>query len=115
MKPFKGIRSSKWLTNLYVLIGVFFLVWMLFFDANSVLIQWQLRQEIKALEQEKRYLEKEVQSDSVLLKKFRDSLEKEPYAREGDHALHPIRLDERHAEATLQGAGGKGGCLLRIR
>ena len=82
MKPFKGIRSSKWLTNLYVLIGVFFLVWMLFFDANSVLIQWQLRQEIKALEQEKHYLEKEIQSDSVLLRKFRYSLEKERYARE---------------------------------
>ena len=82
MKRFKGIRSSKWLTNLYVLIGVFFLVWMLFFDANSVLIQWQLRQEIKALEQEKHYLENEIQSDSVLLRKFRDSLEKERYARE---------------------------------
>lgn len=82
MKGLKRIKSIKWITNLYVIIGAFFVVWMLFFDSNSVLIQWQLRKEIQALEQEKNYLEKEIEADLLLLKKFRDSIEKERYARE---------------------------------
>jgi cell division protein DivIC len=82
MKGLQRIKSIKWLTNLYVIIGAFFVVWMLFFDSNSVLIQWQLRKEIRALEQEKNYLEKEIEADLLLLKKFKDSIEKERYARE---------------------------------
>ena len=82
MKGLQRIKSIKWLTNLYVIIGAFFMVWMLFFDSNSVLIQWQLRKEIRALEQEKNYLEKEIEADLLLLKKFKYSIEKELYARE---------------------------------
>lgn len=82
MKRPDWLNLPKWLTNLYLLIGLFFVVWMLFFDANSVLIQWQLYQEIRALEQEQRFLEKEIKADALLLKKFNDSLEKERYARE---------------------------------
>lgn len=67
MKGLKRIKSIKWLTNLYVVIGAF--LWFgCFFDSNSVLIQWQLRKEIRALEQEKNYLEKEIEADLLLLK-----------------------------------------------
>jgi hypothetical protein len=55
---------------------------MLFFDSNSILIQWQLSKEIRELEREKLYLQKEITKDKLLLEKFADSLEKERFARE---------------------------------
>ncbi|MGA0403261.1 MAG: FtsB family cell division protein [Flavobacteriaceae bacterium] len=64
------------------MITSFFIIWMFFFDSNSVLIQWQLSSEIKDLEQEKNYLETEIARDKALLKKFSDSIEKERFARE---------------------------------
>ena len=70
------------LKNIYLLISLFFVIWMVFFDSNSVLIQWQLSKEIRELEREKRYLQKEIAKDKLLLEKFADSLEKERFARE---------------------------------
>ena len=81
----KKTKFPTWLgqfKNIYLLITSFFIVWMLFVDSNSVLIQWQLSSEIKDLEQEKTYLESEIAKDKELLKKFTDSIEKERFARE---------------------------------
>ena len=81
----KKMKLLTWLgqfKNIYLVITSFFIIWMLFFDSNSVLIQWQLSSEIKDLEQEKNYLETEIERDKALLKKFSDSIEKERFARE---------------------------------
>jgi cell division protein FtsB len=81
----KNTKLPTWLgqlKNIYILITSFFIVWMLFFDSNSVLIQWQLSNEIKDLEKEKSYLESEIARDKALLEKFADSIEKERFARE---------------------------------
>lgn len=81
----KNIKLPGWvylLKNIYLLISLFFVIWMVFFDSNSVLIQWQLSKEIRELEREKRYLQKEITKDKLLLEKFADSLEKERFARE---------------------------------
>jgi len=81
----KKMKLLTWLgqfKNIYLVITSFFIIWMLFFDSNSVLIQWQLSSEIKDLEQEKNYLETEIARDKALLKKFSDSIEKERFARE---------------------------------
>lgn len=81
----KKTKLLAWLgqfKNIYLVITSFFIIWMLFFDSNSVLIQWQLSSEIKDLEQEKNYLETEIARDKALLKKFSDSIEKERFARE---------------------------------
>lgn len=81
----KNTKLPTWLgqfKNIYILITSFFIVWMLFFDSNSVLIQWQLSNEIKDLEKEKSYLESEIARDKALLEKFVDSIEKERFARE---------------------------------
>ncbi|MDA0677822.1 MAG: septum formation initiator family protein [Bacteroidetes bacterium] len=81
----KNIKLPGWmnlLKNIYLLISLFFVIWMVFFDSNSVLIQWQLSKEIRELEREKRYLQKEIAKDKLLLEKFADSLEKERFARE---------------------------------
>jgi cell division protein DivIC len=81
----KKMKLLTWLgqfKNIYLVITSFFIIWMFFFDSNSVLIQWQLSSEIKDLEQEKNYLETEIARDKALLKKFSDSIEKERFARE---------------------------------
>ena len=81
----KNIKLPWWmnlLKNIYLLISLFFVIWMVFFDSNSVLIQWQLSKEIRELEREKRYLQKEIAKYKLLLEKFADSLEKERFARE---------------------------------
>jgi len=81
----KKMKLLTWLgqfKNIYLVITSFFIIWMLFFDSNSVLIQWQLSSEIKDLEQKKNYLETEIARDKALLKKFSDSIEKERFARE---------------------------------
>jgi len=81
----KKMKLLTWLgqfKNIYLVITSFFIIWMFFFDSNSVLIQWQLSSEIKDVEQEKNYLETEIARDKALLKKFSDSIEKERFARE---------------------------------
>lgn len=73
LKPFK---------NWFVLILVGFVVWMLFFDANSWFIHNELNNDIKALEDEKEYYKREIEKDNKAIKKLstEDGLEK--FARE---------------------------------
>ncbi|HNU59393.1 MAG TPA: septum formation initiator family protein [Aquaticitalea sp.] len=54
LKPFK---------NMYVLVFVVFVVWMLFFDANSWLIHRELNADINDLKDEKEYYKKEIEKD----------------------------------------------------
>ncbi|MBP0904359.1 septum formation initiator family protein [Mariniflexile gromovii] len=72
-KPFK---------NIFILILAVFIVWMLFFDANSWLIHHELNTEIDALENEKEYYKKEIEKDNKAVKTLntKDGLEK--FARE---------------------------------
>lgn len=72
-KPFK---------NIFVLILFVFLIWMLFFDANSWLIHRELNNEIDDLESQKEYYKKEIEKDKKAIKKLstEDGLEK--FARE---------------------------------
>ncbi|ULC60918.1 septum formation initiator family protein [Flaviramulus sp. BrNp1-15] len=73
LKPFK---------NIFVLILVVFVVWMLFFDANSWLIHHELNTDIEALENEKEYYRKEIEKDNKDLKKLSTDEGLEKFARE---------------------------------
>ena len=73
LKPFK---------NTFVLILVVFLVWMLFFDANSWLIHRDLNSEINDLEAQKEYYRKEIEKDNKALKKLNNDEGLEKFARE---------------------------------
>lgn len=68
--------------NIFILILAVFLVWMLFFDANSWLIHHELNTDIDALENEKEYYKKEIEKDNKAIKTLntKDGLEK--FARE---------------------------------
>ncbi|MEM9361918.1 MAG: septum formation initiator family protein [Bacteroidota bacterium] len=81
----KELRQKKWfklLTNMYVLVLTIFVIWMAFFDTNSLLIHLELRKEIKKLEKQKEFLKGEIEKDKEILEKFSDSSELEKYARE---------------------------------
>ena len=81
----KNLKKKKWfgiLTNIYVLVLTAFVVWMLFFDTNSLLIHRELKKEIKNLEKTQDFLENEIEKDKKIIKKLSDSNELEKFARE---------------------------------
>ena len=72
----------KYLKNIYVIILTLYVIWMLFFDTNSLQIHRELQKEIDQLQYEKSQLEKEINKDQQLLKALEDPKELERYARE---------------------------------
>lgn len=73
LKPFK---------NLYVLIFAVFVVWMLFFDANSWLIHRELNADTEDLKNEKEYYQKEIEKDEKAIKELSTDEGIEKLARE---------------------------------
>jgi cell division protein FtsB len=81
----QGIRKKKWfgiVTNMYVLVLTVFVVWMVFFDTNSLLIHWELKKQINNLEKQKEFLHEEIAKDKKIIKKLSDPEELEKFARE---------------------------------
>jgi cell division protein DivIC len=74
------LRLPAFTTNFYFIVSVSFLAWMLFFDANDFIMQYQMSRKVKKLEDDKRYYvekieevqkdRKELLSDPKLLEKF---------------------------------------------
>lgn len=81
----KAIRKKKWfgiLTNIYVLVLTAFVIWMAFFDTNSLLIHMELRKEIKKLEKTQEFLKEEIAKDKEIIEQLSDPKELEKFARE---------------------------------
>ena len=81
----KDLKKKKWfgvLTNIYVLVLTVFVVWMLFFDTNSLLIHRELKKEIKNLEKTQDFLRIEIEKDKKIIEKLSDTNELEKFARE---------------------------------
>lgn len=72
----------KLFKNVFILILFVFIVWMLFFDANSYLIHHELNSDIDALETEKEYYRKEIEKDKKAIKKLSTEEGLEKFARE---------------------------------
>jgi len=82
---FSSIKSNKWfkiLSNIYVVILLLFLVWVLFFDTNSYLIHKELKEDINALQKTKKFYREEIEQDKMFIMKMEDSHQVEKYARE---------------------------------
>lgn len=76
-------RLVDLLKNKYFLSSIAFLIWMLFFDRNDIISQYDYRSQVNKLENEKEFYNKEiakVQKDLDELTSNRDKLEK--FARE---------------------------------
>ncbi|MEN7550840.1 septum formation initiator family protein [Rapidithrix thailandica] len=69
--------------NFYFLIGVSFLVWMIFFDSNSLTNQRKLDKSIEELESEKAFYQQGIEEMHKNLKELNsDPSELEKFARE---------------------------------
>lgn len=76
-------RLPSFLKNKYALTGMVFLAWILFFDQNKIITQFQYHSELNKLEEEKRIYQqdlKKIQEDLIELKSNPKTLEK--FARE---------------------------------
>lgn len=81
----KDIKNKKWfgiVTNIYVIVLTVFVIWMIFFDTNSLLIHMELRKEIKKLEKTQEFLKEEIAKDKEIIKTLSDPEELEKFARE---------------------------------
>lgn len=69
--------------NKYFLATAFFVVWMLFFDKNDVISQYEYHSQVSKLEDEKAFYEKETDKSRKDLKELDSNLSSaEKFARE---------------------------------
>lgn len=84
----KEFKKSKWFrvaalfSSIYVLVLTAFVVWMLFFDTNSLLIHLELKKEINKLEKQKEFLQIEISKDKEIIDKLSNPKELKKFARE---------------------------------
>lgn len=81
-QEFRNKPFIKFITNKYVLILSFFIVWMTFFDENSYLTHKEFNKEIDKLNSEKEYYEQEIAHDKAVIENLKDKEELEKFARE---------------------------------
>ncbi|MBQ0786435.1 MAG: septum formation initiator family protein [Oceanihabitans sp.] len=72
----------KYFKNIFLIIFSIFAIWMLFFDANSLLIHNELNNDLNDLEDEKEFYIKEIEKDNKGLKKLSTDEGLEKFARE---------------------------------
>ena len=81
----KKLKKKKWfdiVTNMYILVLTVFVIWMLFFDTNNLMIHLELKKQIKKLEKDAEFLKKEISKDKKTIEKLSDPKELEKFARE---------------------------------
>ena len=70
------------LKKTYVIIILFFVIWMTFFDTNSLLMHFELNQKIKKLNNQKIYYQNEIKKDRTSINEIESDSGIEKYARE---------------------------------
>jgi len=76
-------RLPKWLTNIYFICGVSFLVWMIVIDDNNVVNQYRKHAELSALlEKKKFYLQQISETQKQLTELTSSPTNQEKFARE---------------------------------
>ena len=76
---------KKWMgpfASIFLIVSIAFIVWMLFFDANSWLIQKELNEEIEILKNKKEFYKNEIREDTKALKALESKAGMEAFARE---------------------------------
>ncbi len=81
LKKLKHHPIYKIITNIYVMISLVFIIWMLFFDENTYL-NFKLSKEIKELESTIDFYKKKNKENNLLINQLQDSLQLERFARE---------------------------------
>lgn len=82
-KPFNSLKKLlSPFRNIFLLVTIIFIIWMLFFDANSWLMHKELNKEIDALNTKKEFYEREINTDEKEIKVLQTDNGIEKYARE---------------------------------
>ena len=74
--------SIKFFKNSYVIIIIIFIIWMIFFDSNSILVHNELNNDINDLNNQKEYYKNEIERDNIELNQIKTDSGLEKYARE---------------------------------
>ena len=75
-------RLLKLIKSTYGIIIILFIIWMIFFDSNSLIIHIELINDINELDNQKSYYEKEIAKDNIELQLIQSDSGLEKYARE---------------------------------
>ena len=75
-------KILKFVKSTYGIIVILFIFWMIFFDSNSLIIHSELNNDIKELNEQKTYYEKEISKDKIELEMIQSDSGLEKYARE---------------------------------
>lgn len=78
----KKLKYLKLLKNPFFLVGLFFVIWISFFDSYSLLEHKVINKEIDKLEDSKKYFENEIDKDKKSIKGLKNGDATEKYARE---------------------------------
>ena len=70
LKKLKENRFFKFFTNSYIIILTIFIVWMLFFDAHSLLFHYELNEDMDDLEYQKEHYKNEMAKDAKAIKEL---------------------------------------------
>lgn len=80
--PYKEKKWFQLLSNKYIWISVFFVIWMTFLDNYSFFDHQELDKEIEKLEENKKYYQEEIKKDQQSIQQLKNSEQIEKYARE---------------------------------
>ena len=75
-------KILKFVKSTFGIIIILFIFWMIFFDSNSLIIHSELNSDIKELNEQKTYYEKEIAKDNIELEMIQSDSGLEKYARE---------------------------------
>jgi len=82
INSYKDKKWFKLLSNKYIWVGLFFIVWMTFLDNYSYFDHQMLNKEIDELKENKKYYQEEIKKDSKSIKELQNSEQIEKFARE---------------------------------
>lgn len=72
----------KYVGNIYFMVSLIFVVWITFFDNNSLLVHYDLNREVQKLENHKKQLQIKIAKDRAERKKLKNKEELERFGRE---------------------------------
>tara|TARA_Y100000813_G_C24134314_1_gene339142 strand:+ start:622 stop:942 length:321 start_codon:yes stop_codon:yes gene_type:complete len=82
MKKLMNKKFTNFFKNPMVFIVLIFVIWMIFFDTNSLIIHNELSNDIDKLNNQKKYFTNEINKDKSELKLLQTDSGLEKYARE---------------------------------
>ncbi|NBO49474.1 MAG: septum formation initiator family protein [Chitinophagia bacterium] len=85
------MKIVRFFKNKYILVAIFFIVWMLFFDHNNLFLHFQYRSELNDLKKKKKYYQEQIErtrNDVEMMKTnpaWKEKIAREQYLMKKDN------------------------------